>query len=155
MIKRRSESSWRRIVDPAVPRGVKQGYRAPQMHPREFAGELARKVFGDGADCDVVARLYADTFFGALGEATDLDFNDLDWSDADAEAFATVLPLLRRVERLDLGGNDFGERGYEALGAAIREGAAPALRKLEFGFKSERIASAPLCEACKARGIGY
>ena len=153
MIKRGSDNSWRRIVDPAVPRGATSGYRAPPMHPREFASELALKVFSNGADCDVVARLYADSFMGALGEATDLEFSNLQWDDADAEAFAEVLPLLRRVETLDLIGNKIGSRGFAALAAAIREGAAPALKVLKFDY--EKSATAPLREACKARGVAY
>ena len=151
MIKRGSQFSWRRIVDPAVPRGLGSGYRAPPMHPREFASELALKVFSNGADCDVVARLYADSFMGALGEATDLEFKFLDWGDADAEAFAKVLPLLRRVERLSLFGNFIGERGFAALAAAIRGGAAPKLKQFQFGYNDGD--STPLREACKARGI--
>ena len=117
MIKRGTHTSFRRIVDPAVPRGGigrvlisffsgslfsgkrglmrgSSGYRAPPMHPREFAVELSRKVFSNGADCEMVAKLYADTFTSALGEARVLQFNGMKWRSADAEALAKVLPLL-------------------------------------------------------------
>ena len=154
MIKRGTGSSFRRIVDPAVPRGLFgfSGYRAPPMHPREFAAELSRKVFSNGADCEVVARLYADTFSAALGEARVLNFASLEWRDGDAEAFAKVLPLLRRVETLAMSANYIGTRGFAALAAAIREGAAPALKK--FVFKGiDHGDSTALKEACKARGI--
>ncbi len=150
-IKRGSSDSFRRVVDPAVPRGITGGYRAPPMHPREFAAELSRKVFTNGADCEVVARLYADAFCAALGEARVLEFRQLEWKDADAEAFAKVLPLLRRVESLDLSSNRIGTRGIAALAAAIREGAAPALK--EFDFNGNDGDSTALKEACKARGI--
>ena len=152
MIKRGTFYSFRRIVDPAVPRGLVGGYRAPPMHPREFAAELSRKVFTNGADCEVVARLYADAFCTALGEARALEFSGLEWKDADAEAFAKVLPLLRHVETLDLGFNKIGTRGFAALAAAIREGAAPALKNFVFGGVGEGDSTA-LKEACKARGI--
>ena len=152
MIKRGSSSSFRRIVDPAVPRhDLGSGYRAPPMHPREFAAELSRKVFTNGADCEVVARLYADAFCTALGEARELEFSQLGWKDADAEAFAKVLPLLRHVETLLLNANKIGTRGFAALAAAIREGAAPALKK--FVFTGNDGDSTALKEACKARGI--
>ena len=152
MIKRgQGAASFRRIVDSAVPRGLGNGYRAPPMHPREFAAELSRKVFTNGADCEVVARLYADAFCTALGEARELEFSVLEWKDADAEAFATVLPLLRHVETLDLRYNDIGTRGFAALAAAIREGAAPALKNFYFGGNEGD--STALKEACKARGI--
>ena len=151
MIKRGTFYSFRRIVDSAVPRGVGGGYRAPPMHPREFAAELSRKVFTNGADCEVVARLYADAFCTALGEARALEFSSLEWDDADAEAFATVLPLLRHVETLNLNANRIGTRGFAALAAAIREGAAPALKNFLFGGNDGD--STALKEACKARGI--
>jgi hypothetical protein len=153
-IKRGSILSFRRIIDPAVPRGIcgDSGYRAPPMHPREFAAELSRKVFTNGSDCEVVARLYADAFCAALGEARVLAFEHLEWGDADAEAFAKVLPLLRRVETLNLSANSIGTRGFAALAAAIREGAAPALKKFDF-TGSDHGDSTALKEACKARGI--
>ena len=156
MIKRgQGAASFRRIVDPAVPRGpagLSGGYRAPPMHPREFAAELSRKVFTNGADCEVVARLYADAFCAALGEARMLEFSILEWKDADAKAFAKVLPLLRRVETLDLRSNFIGTRGFEALAAAIREGAAPALKEFVFSGPNHGDSTA-LKEACEARGI--
>jgi hypothetical protein len=153
-IKRGTGNSFRRIADPAVPRASGGGgYRAPPMHPREFAAELSRKVFTNGSDCEVVARLYADTFCAALGEARVLQFADLQWRDADADAFAKVLPLLRRVETLDLSVNYIDTRGIAALAAAIREGAAPALKK--FVFMLNDGDSSALHEACKARGISF
>mgnify|MGYP000868587712 FL=1 len=154
-IKRGTNTSFRRIADPAMPRGLlgDSGYRAPPMHPREFAAELSRKVFANGSDCEVVARLYADAICAALGEARDLKFSGLEWTDADAEAFAKVLPLLRRVETLDLSLNSIGTRGIAALAAAIREGAAPALKTFDFNGNDGN--STALKEACKARGISH
>jgi hypothetical protein len=167
MIKRGTNSSFRRIVDPAVPRsGIwTSGYREPPMHPREFAVELSRKIFSNACDCETVAKLYADTFRATLGEARMLEYSGLQWKDADAKAFAKVLPLLRRVETLDLSYNSIDTRGFAALAAAIREGAAPALKKfvftgnmsMVFNFFNEEIRlygdSIALKEACKARGI--
>jgi hypothetical protein len=124
------------------------------MHPREFAAELSRKVFTNGAkDCEMVAELYADTLCAALGKARVLEFEILQWKDADAEAFAKVLPLLKHVETLNLRGNKIGTRGFAALAKAIREGAAPALKEFVFGgglFEGDWTA---LKEACMARKI--
>jgi hypothetical protein len=155
MIKRGTNSSFRRIVDPAVPRGgiLTSGYREPPMHPREFAAELSRKIFANVSDCELVARLYADTFCAVLGEARMLEFSGLQWKDADAKAFAKVLPLLRRVETLDLSYNSIDTRGFAALAAAIREGAAPALKK--FVFTGNDGDSTALKEACKSRWISW
>ena len=63
-----------------------------------------------------------------------------------------MLPLLRRVETLDLSFNRIGTRGFEALAAAIREGAAPALKEFSFGGFNDGDSTA-LKEACMARGI--
>ena len=68
-----------------------------------------------------------------------------------------MLPLLRRVETLDLSSNMIGTRGIAALAAAIREGAAPALKEFKFALQQEvplrYTDSSALHEACKARGI--
>jgi len=134
-----SGMSFRRLVDPAVPRSGQVGhngsYRAPPMHPREFAADLSRKVFSNGADCEVVARLYADTFLAALGDARTLEFAGLEWKDADAQAFSKVLPLLRRAKAIDLTRNMIGESGFAALAAAIRAGGAPALQVFICGMQ--------------------
>ena len=98
-----------------------------------------------------MAELYADSFAGALGEAKALKFASLQWGDADAEAFAAVLPLLRRVETLNLEVNNIGTRGMGALAEAIRAGGAPQLK--EFRFGSNPGDAAALREACRARGI--
>ena len=153
MIKRGAFKSFRRIVDPAAPRGLSGAYCAPPMHPREFAAELSRKVFTNGADCEMVAKLYADTVTAALGEAQVLQFTGMQWKSADAEALAKVLPLLRHVETLNLRGNGIGTRGFAALAAEIRKGAAPALKEFVFGgglFEGDWTA---LKEACMARRI--
>ena len=80
MIKPAVGTSWRRIVDPAVPRGRRSFSnlgscrRDAPLHPQEFATELALKAFTNGADCWVVAGLYADTVAGAIGNAKVLEF---------------------------------------------------------------------------------
>ena len=82
-----------------------------------------------------MAKLYADTHAGALGQAERLDFGYLEWGDMDAEAFAAVLPTLERVEWLYLVGNHIGTRGLDALADAIRAGAAPRLRTFEIAVQ--------------------
>ena len=71
----------------------------------------------------------------------------------DADAFAKVLPLLRRVETLAMSANYIGTRGFAALAAAIREGAAPALKEFDFRTNNDHGDSTALKEACEARGI--
>ena len=65
---------------------------------------------------------------------------------------AKALPLARRATVLSIYDNtNIGARGYEALAAAIRDGAAPNLKVLT--FDREEKASIPLRKACEARGI--
>ena len=70
-----------------------------------------------------------------------------------------MLPLFQRVETLDLSMNFIGKPGFDALAAAILEGAAPALKTIDFSVNTEYLYapgfsdSSALVEACKARGI--
>ena len=122
MVKKATSSSWRRIVDPAVPRGFGilggSGHRDAPLHPREFAAELALKVFSNGADCEIVAGLYADTVAGAIGNATELEFAGCEWGDEDAERLAAVLPQCTSLAHLDLGDNDIADEFVTRLWAA-------------------------------------
>ena len=155
MVKRSSHLTWRRIVDSAVSRGISSqtnGHRAAPQHPQEFAAELAEKIFTNGADCEVVAGLYADTLAGALGHTKVLEFRACEWTDKDAERLARVLPMAQRVEMIDVIFNRIGKRGYDAIAAAIDRGWAPSLKRI----RSDPLNAgddARLREACRARGI--
>ena len=63
-----------------------------------------------------------------------------------------MLPLARRLQGLDVSHNQIGTRGFEALAAAIRGGAAPELKRIVFrGNRKGDVAQ--LVEACRLRGI--
>ena len=76
-----------------------------------------------------------------------------------------MLPLFQRVETLDLKMNFIDKPGFDALAVALREGAAPALKTIDFSLNSPSEKSiysmdglvfsdsSALVEACKARGI--
>ena len=158
-------AGWRPLVDPQIPRlvatgygdgGTNQvrGYRPPPRHPRAFAATLAQKAFTNGkSDCELVAGLYADTLAGALGNATELDFDNCEWRDDDLEALAEALPLAKKLRELNLRGNPrIGARGWQALAAAISAGAAPRLRWVHV-TDPRSSAVAGLLPACEARGI--
>ena len=138
------------------------------MHPRDFATELAQKVFTNGADVEVVARLYADSCLGTLGRAKELSFQHLKWGDADAAKLADLMPLLRDLQTLDISFNRIGRKGFGVLGAAISRGAASNLKRIIVGQQAvpeeESAVSVmaldpvwskgqALQEACRARGI--
>ena len=153
-IKRASESSWQRIIDPDAERNADAKYCEAPLHPRAFAARLGRAIFTNGrSDCELVARLYADTLAGGFGRARTLAYADAMWTDEEAAQLAEALPLALEVTKLDLVGNDeIGARGLDALAAAIREGAAPKLQEFRFDSRWGAKAAA-LREACKGRGI--
>merc|ERR1719291_687313 len=125
MIKPRLLGSFRRVADLAIPRsnfflsdglmGGNERSEAP-LHPRAFASLLAQRTFTNGADCEVVADLYADTLAGAFGGATELIFSNCDWGDEDVMRLAEVLPMAGAATLLGILGNHYGERRPEAEG---------------------------------------
>ena len=122
------------------------------MHPRAFAARLGRVIFTNGkSDCELVAGLYADTLAGAFGHAEVLQYGNCEWTDDDFEQLAGVLPLARRLTTLWLSGEFATARGWDALAAAVRDGAAPEVKEV-FIFIAGSV-SPGFKEACEARGI--
>jgi len=159
MIKPRSPLSSRRAADLEIPRNYffvadeqRTRSEAP-LHPRAFASLLARRTFTNGADCEVVANLYADTLAGAFGSATGLQFDNSAWGDEDLKQLAEVLPLARAATILLLRTNHYGERGVDAAASALEADAAPRLQELLVD-SCGGAAEARLPTACSARGIG-
>jgi len=159
LVKPSSAFSWRRLADPAVVRkaAMRTGaYRDPPLLPEEFAARLARKRFTNGkSDCELVAGLYADTFAGAFGGATKLEFTMCGWGDDEVVQLAKALPFAEKARGLYLDMNPrIGGRGLDALAAALREGAAPRLEKL-YMDQAHTAAAAGLRAACEARGVRF
>ena len=155
-IKPASPSSWPRIVDPDGKREGVDAYRDPPVHPRAFAARLARTVFANGkADCELVAGLYADTLAGGFGRAKVLEYKNAMWKGREAVQLAEALPLALEVIQLSLFGNrNIGQRGLDALAAALNAGAAPKLREFRRDWLSwDEKAQEGLRAACEARGI--
>ena len=75
-------------------------------------------------------RLYEAAFKEQFGKATELDYNGLDWGDAEAAQLAEVLAsgAAPRLAKLELYHNNIGDEGCKALAAALKEGAAPSLK---------------------------
>ena len=78
-------------------------------------------------------RLYEAAFEEQFGKATELDYWNLGWGDAEAAQLAEVLAsgAAPRLEALCLEYNKIGDEGCKALAAALgKEGAAPRLEPL-------------------------
>jgi len=155
MVKRASDNTFRRIVDPLAHTVGFYQYREAPAHPRTFAARLGRVIFTNGKqDCELVAGLYADTLAGAFGHAKLLEYKFAMWTDEEAQDLASALPLAQQVEELDLAGNvEIGQRGLDALAEAIRGGAAPRLQTFRFESTWEDERKAALEAACHERGI--
>ena len=151
-----------------APRRIRRDARAQDVHkcaphlppstlspptPSHAKKKKPRAPAADGkSDCELVAKLYADTLDGAFGAAETLTYEQCEWGDEEAVQLAKALPLARRATKLDIEANtDIGARGYGALADAFRAGAAPRLRTLKFDI--EKKASIPLRKACEARSI--
>merc|ERR1719238_2427139 len=116
---------------------VQAGGRRPPLLPSAFAAELESKSFTNGKDDKpLVKGLYEAAFKEQFGKATELNYNDLGWGDAEAAQLAEVLAsgAAPRLEKLRLYGNKIGDEGCKALAAALgKEGAAPRLETLYLG----------------------
>ena len=108
-----------------------RGGRRPPLLPSAFAAELEKKSFTNGKDDKpLVKRLYEAAFKEQFGKATELDYNGLDWGDAEAAQLAEVLAsgAAPRLEKLFLMHNQVGDEGCKALAAALKEGAVSSLK---------------------------
>ena len=101
----------------------KAGRRAP-LTPGAFGAVLATKHFTNGkTDHELVVGLYADFVREALGGATALSFNGLEWGDAEAMQLAEVLPLCTSLKSLSLGSNvNISDAGVRALAERLPSG---------------------------------
>ena len=156
LIKPANSFSFRRIVDADdsnVMSLCDDVRRTPPLHPKTFAAIIARKIFSNGSDCEVVANLYADTFLGTFGASKKLVFDNSSWTSDDAVSFAEILPLAFAASTIEISGNfSIGKRGFDALANAIADGSAPQLRMIAFD-RTQFLATRNLQAACRSRGI--
>lgn len=94
--------------------------RRPPLAPTQFNAVIRSKVFTNGADVDVVQRIYKNAYDNMIGTAARLDFSSLSWTDADMESLATVLDDCRHLRVLALSDQDITDRGMESLMASLK-----------------------------------
>ena len=116
--------------------------RAPPVAPAPFASTLEADVasgattFTNRGDVPVVAKIYGWAFAAEMAAVVELWYNALGWDDAQMLALCAALRAahadggLRKVEKLDLGGNQMGDGAAAALAALLGEGAMPDLKGL-------------------------
>jgi hypothetical protein len=116
--------------------------RAPPVAPAPFASTLEADV-GSGAttftnkgDVPVVAKIYGWAFAKEMAAVVALYYYELGWDDAQVRTLCEALRAahagggLRKLETLDLTGNQMGDGAAAALAALLEEGAMPNLKGL-------------------------
>ena len=105
--------------------------RAPPLAPPVFKEDLSTKTFtSPKADRETVANLYEKEFDEKLGEATVLDYEKLQWTDADVVKLCGAIATgkLVKLETLILWDNQIGDAGAAALAEVV--GKLPQLKDL-------------------------
>ena len=105
--------------------------RAPPLAPPVFKEDLSTKTFtSPKADRETVGNLYEKEFEEKLGEATELYYSGLQWTDADVVKLCGAIATgkLVKLEELWLGENQIGDAGVAALAKVA--GKLPQLKEL-------------------------
>lgn len=97
--------------------------RHAPMTPERFVGELQQKVFSNGADHEMVARLYEDTAATVISGAKKLSYHGVGWDDKDLMMFCEWLPRCTLLEALHLGANRFGDGSIARFAQVVADGA--------------------------------
>ena len=105
--------------------------RAPPLAPPVFKEDLSTKTFtSPKADRETVGNLYEKEFDEKLGEATELYYAFLQWTDEDVVKLCGAIATgkLVMLERLSLMSNQVGDAGVAALAEVA--GKLPQLKEL-------------------------
>ena len=105
--------------------------RAPPLAPPVFKEDLSTKTFtSPKADRETVGNLYEKEFDEKLGEATELVYIGLEWTDADVVKLCGAIATgkLVKLNELYLSDNQIGDAGVAALAEAA--GKLPQLKDL-------------------------
>ena len=113
---------------------------------------LMEKKFTNGADREVVVKLYTNVAERCIYPAKDLDYLGFGFGDEEMKVLCEWWPKCE-VEKLYLQDNAFSATGWDLLAEVVgREGAMPKLQ-LIYARNNKDRSSAKLREACEKRGI--
>ena len=96
--------------------------RAPPLAPPVFKEDLSTKTFtSPKADLETVGNLYEKEFDEKLGEATELLYCGLQWTDEDVVKLCGAIATgkLVKLEELSLHTNQIGDAGVAALAEVV------------------------------------
>ena len=114
---------------------------------------LMEKKFTNGADREVVVKLYTNVAERCIYPAEILDYDGFRFGDEEMKVLCEWFPKCEMVETLYLVNNAFTVMGWDLLAEVVgREGAMPKLKKITAIYNKDKP-SAKLREACEKRGI--
>lgn len=124
---------WPSLIDTGDADGLAR--REAPLPPEEMEALLEAKFFTNGkSDRSLVLELYKETGRVCIQEAVSLNYEGLDWDDAQLEMLCRWLPRCANAVRLVLANNHISDRGVAALLGAVSatpESTLPALKQLQ------------------------
>ena len=144
-------ATWPPLIDVSLRASVCKRF-APRT-PEGMHKLLMEKKFTNGADREVVVKLYTNVAERCIYPAEELDHTGFGFGDEEMKVLCEWWPKCEKVESLVLRNNAFSATGWDLLAEVVgREGAMP---KLGYIFvKGNKVKPfAKLREACRKRGI--
>ena len=144
--------TWPSLIDVSLRASVCKRF-APRT-PEGMHKLLMEKKFTNGADREVVVKLYTNVAERCIYPAERLDYDGFGFGDEEMKVLCEWWPKCEEVVELFLHNNAFTATGWDLLAEVVgREGAMPKLKYIYAQNNKDRP-SAKLREACEKRGIG-
>ena len=170
ILKHQSSKAWATICDTGAFKNPKPGREQrtivhPPLDVHAFAILLDGLKFTNGADKEMVLRLYKETLSTALEQAPSLRYTGLRWGDKDMAKLVKILPLCRRLKYLNLKGsrNEFTDVSANLFADMLADkGVLPELQFIGAGCTDKEdherghdplLESDALKRACESRDI--
>ena len=143
--------TWPSLIDVSL--RVSRCKRFAPRTPEGMHKLLMEKKFTNGADREVVVKLYTNVAERCIYPAKFLDYYGMGFGDEEMKVLCEWFPKCEEVEELWLRRNEFTATGWDLLAEVVgREGAMPKLKEIDVnGNKDEP--SAKLRKACEKRGV--
>ena len=143
--------TWPSLIDVSL--RVSRCKRFAPHTPDGMHTLLMEKKFTNGADREVVVKLYTNVAERCIYPAETLDYDGFGFGDEEMKVLCEWWLKCEEVEKLYLTDNAFTATGWDLLAEVVgREGAMPKLKKILPGCYKDKT-SAKLREACEKRGI--
>ena len=144
-------NTWPPLIDVSLRASVCKRF-AP-LTPDGMHKLLMEKKFTNGADREVVVKLYTNVAERCIYPAKQLDYFGMSFGDEEMKVLCEWFPRCEVVERLELMRNAFTATGWDLLAEVVgREGAMPKLEAIVARENKDKP-SDKLREVCEKRGV--